>query len=196
LQPGRPYWFRFIAGGEASAIGRTRTAPAPGTMADRLRFCFGSCPKYEDGEFGAWANAVAEDPDLIVSSATISTRKIPSWARRGSTSTPPLPLVIGGDTHAFVASEIRFRDRPLAPCFVGGTILTTASDMLLQRDTADLPAYRFARNDVRGYGRIDVTPAQCEVTFRALRNPLDPRTAAYDPTRYVVENRTPTMQVA
>jgi phosphodiesterase/alkaline phosphatase D-like protein len=28
LQPGRPYWYRFIAGGEASVIGRTRTAPA------------------------------------------------------------------------------------------------------------------------------------------------------------------------
>src|SRR5262249_26797398 len=28
LQPGRDYWYRFIVGGEASPIGRTRTAPA------------------------------------------------------------------------------------------------------------------------------------------------------------------------
>ena len=29
LEPGRDYWYRFSAGGEASPIGRTRTAPAP-----------------------------------------------------------------------------------------------------------------------------------------------------------------------
>jgi alkaline phosphatase D len=108
----------------------------------------------------------------------------------------PNPLVIGGDIHAFVASDITYRDKPLAPCFVGGSITTQAGDMLLQRNTADLPAYRFARNDVRGYGRIDMTPARCEVAFRALRNPLDARTDAYDLTKYVVENRVPRMQAA
>src|SRR5688572_3884812 len=34
LQPGRPYWYRFIAGREASPIGRTRTAPAAGARLD------------------------------------------------------------------------------------------------------------------------------------------------------------------
>ena len=33
LEPGRDYWYRFIAGGEASPIGRTRTAPARGASA-------------------------------------------------------------------------------------------------------------------------------------------------------------------
>ena len=66
LAPSRTYWYRFLAGGNASAVGRTRTAPATGAMAERLRFCFGSCQKYENGFYGAWANAVADDPDLIV----------------------------------------------------------------------------------------------------------------------------------
>jgi alkaline phosphatase D len=65
LQPGRPHWYRFFAEGQASAIGRTRTAPAPGATPQRLRFCFGSCQKYENGFYGAWAHAVADDPDLI-----------------------------------------------------------------------------------------------------------------------------------
>lgn len=66
LAPDRFYWFRFVADGQASAMGRTRTSPAAGAMVDRLRFCFGSCQKYENGYYGAWANAVADDPDLIL----------------------------------------------------------------------------------------------------------------------------------
>ncbi|MGU3316162.1 alkaline phosphatase D family protein [Sphingomonas sp. M6A6_1c] len=406
LQSGRPYWYRFIAGGEASAIGRTRTAPARHAVPERLRFCFGSCQKYEDAQFGAWANTVAEDPDLIVflgdyiyeedpsigtprvhlnpapvdldgyrvryatyrldpllqaahavapwivtwddhevindyadladqhnSDPAIMARRRAAayhayyefmplraysrphgpdmrlyrtldWGRlaqfqvlddrqyrsprgcqshvRGEMSVsvvkdcPDLhdpkasilgmpqekwlldtlsatkarwniltqqtqitpyprrdpahpdahadmqtvdtwqgyqasrnrlfarwqdanvsnPLVIGGDIHAFVASDISYRGKALAPCFVGGSIATQAGDKLLVQNTADLPAYRFARNDVRGYGRIDVTPTQCDVAFRALRNPLDARTEAYDLTRYVVEDRRPRLQAA
>src|SRR5215207_11682679 len=30
LEPARSYWYRFRAGGELSAVGRTRTLPAPG----------------------------------------------------------------------------------------------------------------------------------------------------------------------
>src|SRR5215813_7424601 len=33
LEPGRDYWYRFIAGGEASPIGRIRTTPARGAAA-------------------------------------------------------------------------------------------------------------------------------------------------------------------
>lgn len=66
LLPGRPYFYRFIVGGEASAVGRTRTAPARGTTVDRLRICFASCQKYEAGFYAAWHHVTAEDPDLIL----------------------------------------------------------------------------------------------------------------------------------
>ncbi|MFT3965246.1 MAG: alkaline phosphatase D family protein [Sphingobium sp.] len=66
LLPDRPYWYRFIANGEASPVGRTRTAPAPGAAVDRLRLCFGSCQKYEAGFYAAWRHVVAEEPDLIL----------------------------------------------------------------------------------------------------------------------------------
>lgn len=66
LAPGRPYFYRFIAGGVSSPIGRTRTAPARDATVDRLRFCFGSCQKYEAGYYAGWRHVVAEDPDLIV----------------------------------------------------------------------------------------------------------------------------------
>jgi len=66
LQPGRTYFYRFIAGGLVSPTGRTRTAPAPGATVDRLRICFSSCQNYEVGHYAAYRHIVAEDPDLIL----------------------------------------------------------------------------------------------------------------------------------
>jgi alkaline phosphatase D len=66
LEPGRWYWYRFRAGGEASPIGRTRTAPAAGAAIERLRFAFASCQQYEQGYYGAYHRMLADDLDLIV----------------------------------------------------------------------------------------------------------------------------------
>ncbi len=66
LRPASQYFYRFIAGGEASPVGRTRTAPARGAAVDRLRICFGSCQKYDVGHYAAYRHMIAEDPDLIL----------------------------------------------------------------------------------------------------------------------------------
>jgi len=66
LEPGRDYWYRFVVGGEASPVGRTRTAPAPGAAVDRLRFAFVSCANYELGYFSAYRHLAAERPDFVL----------------------------------------------------------------------------------------------------------------------------------
>jgi alkaline phosphatase D len=66
LRPDRDYWYRFEAGGEASAVGRTRTAPALGAAVDRLRACFTSCQKYEAGFYAGYRALVEDDPDLVL----------------------------------------------------------------------------------------------------------------------------------
>lgn len=66
LPADRRYYYRFIAGGHASPVGRTRTAPAPHAKVDRLRLCFGSCQKYEVGYYAGYRHMVEEDPDLIL----------------------------------------------------------------------------------------------------------------------------------
>jgi alkaline phosphatase D len=66
LEPGRWYWYRFRAGNEVSAIGRTRTAPGPGAAVDRLRFAFGSCQQYEQGYYGAYHHMLADDLDVMI----------------------------------------------------------------------------------------------------------------------------------
>lgn len=64
LPAGRPYWYRFNAGGQVSATGRTRTFdPA---LQDHFRFAFVSCQNYEHGYFTAYRHLAGEDLDLVV----------------------------------------------------------------------------------------------------------------------------------
>lgn len=65
LEPARWYWYRFTVGGDASPIGRTRTAPAAGTTPERLRFAFVSCQHYEQGHYTAYRHLAGEDLDLV-----------------------------------------------------------------------------------------------------------------------------------
>lgn len=65
LDPARTYFYRFRLGPHASPIGRTRTAPAPGTDAE-IRFINAGCQHYEHGHFTAWRHAAAEeDVDFV-----------------------------------------------------------------------------------------------------------------------------------
>lgn len=61
LEPDTPYFYRFIADNNTHhTVGRTRTAPAPGTDRD-IRFAYASCQGYEAGFYGAWRTLVEED---------------------------------------------------------------------------------------------------------------------------------------
>lgn len=66
LKPDRWYWYRFFSGGEASPVGRSRTAPAMGAPGRALRFAFASCQHYETGLFTAYQHMLADNVDLVV----------------------------------------------------------------------------------------------------------------------------------
>lgn len=66
LAPGRPYFYRFNAGGETSPVGRAITTPSLGAAVDGYKFAFASCQNYETGYFKAYRDMVAQDTDLIV----------------------------------------------------------------------------------------------------------------------------------
>ena len=66
LDPGRWYFYRFMAGDEVSPVGRTRTAPAAAELPQLLRFGLGSCQHFEYGYYAAHRHLVAEDLDLMV----------------------------------------------------------------------------------------------------------------------------------
>lgn len=66
LEPGRDYWYRFEAGGERSAIGHTRTAPAYGSALARLKVGVVCCQHYEQGYYTAYRHMLADNLDLVV----------------------------------------------------------------------------------------------------------------------------------
>ena len=66
LEPDRWYWYRFHAGDEESAMGRTRTAPEAAANPSGFRFAFASCQQYEHGYYAAYRHMVDDDPDLII----------------------------------------------------------------------------------------------------------------------------------
>lgn len=66
LQADRWYFYRFMAGGVTSQVGRARTAPRPDQLLDRLNIAFASCQHWETGLFTAYQHMAREDLDLIV----------------------------------------------------------------------------------------------------------------------------------
>ena len=66
LEPARDYWYRFTSGGERSAVGRTRTAPAFGAALARLKLAVANCQYYEHGYYAAYRAMAATDLDLVV----------------------------------------------------------------------------------------------------------------------------------
>jgi alkaline phosphatase D len=67
LAPARWYWYRFRALGAQSAVGRTRTAPAPDAAAGSLNFVIASCQRFDVGHYAAWRHVAAEpNLDLVM----------------------------------------------------------------------------------------------------------------------------------
>ena len=66
LQPDRWYFYRFMVGDAISPVGKTRTFPAPGTPAARLRMAYASCQRWESGYFSAYRHMQAENLDAVL----------------------------------------------------------------------------------------------------------------------------------
>src|SRR5690606_15367240 len=66
LRADRDYHYRFALGDATTAVGRTRTAPAPDARPARLRFAFASCQHWEHGLYTAYRHMADEDLDLVV----------------------------------------------------------------------------------------------------------------------------------
>jgi alkaline phosphatase D len=66
LAPGTIYWYRFVANGVVSPVGRTRTAPDPDADVP-VRIALASCQDYAGRYFHAWrALLERDDVDLVL----------------------------------------------------------------------------------------------------------------------------------
>lgn len=64
LQPGTHYWYRFTYGASRSAIGRTKTAPAP-HQSPAVRFAFLNCQDYVGRYYNTLSHLVTHEPDNL-----------------------------------------------------------------------------------------------------------------------------------
>ena len=89
LEPDRWYFYRFQVGQASSAVGHTRTFPAPGAVASRLRLGYASCQHWEHGFYSAYRHMRAESLDAVMflgdyiyeyGGSSKAVRKVPSAA--------------------------------------------------------------------------------------------------------------------
>jgi alkaline phosphatase D len=66
LEPNTWYWYQFIVGRDASPIGRTRTAPLPGSYLNQFNFALVSCQNYQQGYYTAYRYLAQDDLSLVV----------------------------------------------------------------------------------------------------------------------------------
>lgn len=66
LPSAQAYFYRFIAGGHDSPVGRTRTAPAAQADVASLRIALASCQHYEQGWYVAHREIASRDADFVL----------------------------------------------------------------------------------------------------------------------------------
>jgi alkaline phosphatase D len=64
LEPATTYWYRFLAGGTASPVGRTRTLPGAG--AETFRIATVCCARYSVAPLGVYRAVAERDVDLVL----------------------------------------------------------------------------------------------------------------------------------
>jgi alkaline phosphatase D len=66
LEPDTEYYYQFECRGEASPVGRTKTAPAADASVEEFQFGFASCNRWVDGYYTAFGQMAEDELDLIV----------------------------------------------------------------------------------------------------------------------------------
>lgn len=101
------------------------------------------------------------------------------------------PMAVGGDSHAFLASDLAVGEGPvIAPAFVGGSLSSTSGPAFTAMVEAS-PRVRYGENRRRGYTIVDVTAQHSLVTMRATVDATRPDTTTETLKRFVVENGVP-----
>jgi alkaline phosphatase D len=66
LAPGTYHWYRFVADGSTSPVGRTRTLPPADALPATVRLAVASCQNFASGYYPAWRDVAGLDLDGVV----------------------------------------------------------------------------------------------------------------------------------
>jgi alkaline phosphatase D len=90
LEPSTTYYYRFVAGGETSPTGRTRTTSSGPT--ERIRLGVVSCACWPHGFFNAYGRLAEQDVDLVLHLGDYIYEDGGSWDAVGRSHDPPRRL--------------------------------------------------------------------------------------------------------
>jgi alkaline phosphatase D len=109
------YYYRFLVGGRTSPVGRTRTAPAPGTPLSQLKFAFVSCQDWNVNHWAGMEELAAQDLDFVVHVGDYIYEALPAAQQPGLVENlhPPLTLPNGAPgpddmIHASTVEDYRY----------------------------------------------------------------------------------------
>jgi alkaline phosphatase D len=110
LAPDRPYWYRFLALGERSYVGRTRTTPIAGAPVKSLRFGVAGCHHYEEGYFHAFRALAEADVDFMFHYGDYIYEYPPAPPLRILREVPFTPVRhhLGGETYSLDDYRLRY----------------------------------------------------------------------------------------
>lgn len=107
LAPDTRYWYRFIAGGDFSPVGQTRTAPAPESGRSEIRFAWMTCQHWGSNHWGAMDMIAAEDLDFVVHLGDYIYEVVDDQAPSGRQDRSHLPIGLP-DGRAFPSGSHRY----------------------------------------------------------------------------------------
>jgi alkaline phosphatase D len=99
------------------------------------------------------------------------------------------PIVIGSDSHAFIASDLKLKPdgAVIAPAFVGGSISSPGNNDITHF-TRDHAHIHLADNQVRGYSVVTADAKEMRLTMRVLDDVTKRDSGVKDYTSFVMEN--------
>jgi alkaline phosphatase D len=107
------------------------------------------------------------------------------------------PVVLAGDVHMFVVSDLKpdFDDlaSPVVASEICGTSITSGAwaPASVERILPENPHIRFANSAYRGYVRAELTPEQLRVDLRAVETVRKPESRCDTLASFVVEDGQP-----
>jgi len=184
LNPGRPYWYRFVSGGAQSAVGRAVTLAAPNQSVDKLRVGFVSCSNYEQGYFSAYRHLADEDPHAVLYLGDYIyeyvDRVTPNLVRRHSDNAETVTLAAYRNRYA----QYRM-DPDLQKLHARAPALVTWDDHEVQNDYADMLSQTFDLPEVFLLRRAAAYQAYYEhMPLRAHARPKGPHMRIFDRYRF------------
>jgi alkaline phosphatase D len=147
---------------------------------------FGHFDQSGDGPVAYWADAWNGYP-------TARARLLATLAQRRTSN----PVILGGDIHAFLVSDVNARPEDLESPLVATELVTTsvssvgAAQSSFDRWLLENPNVRFARSDRRGYLRVTVEPDALRADLVAVDDVTRADSATHVLASFDVVNGTP-----